>query len=49
MVDVSEDLDSSVVLEQQVHLNGYAPDILENSRLLHICGIRAEAIEAVSG
>lgn len=49
MIDVAEDLDRSVVLEQQVHFNGYAPDVLKNSRLLHICGIRAEAIEAVSG
>lgn len=48
VVDVAEDLDGSVVLEQQVHLNGYPPDVLENGRLLHIRGIRAEAIKTVS-
>lgn len=48
MVDVAEDLNSSVVLEQQVHLNSYPPDVLEYGRLLHIRGIRAKAIEAVS-
>jgi hypothetical protein len=48
VVDVAENLDCGMMLEEQVHLNGYPPDVLENGRLLHVRGIRAEAIEAVS-
>ena len=46
-VHVSQDLDGRVVLEQQIHLNGDAADVLEDGRRLHVIRIRAKAIKAV--
>lgn len=46
IVDIAEDVESSVVLEEEVHLDTDAADIFEHIRELHVLWIRAEAIKA---
>lgn len=46
VVAVAQNLDGRVVLEQQVHVDGDAANVLEDGRLLHVIGVGAEAVEA---
>lgn len=47
VADVTEDVESCVMLEEEIHLDTDAADVLEHVRELHVLGIRAESIEAV--
>jgi hypothetical protein len=46
IIDVAENVKSCVMLEEQVHFNTDAANVLEHIRELHMLGVRAEAIEA---
>lgn len=47
VADVAEDVEGCVMLEEEVHLDAYAADVLEHVGELHVLGIGAESIEAV--
>lgn len=46
VVDIAEDVEGRVVLEEEIHLDTDAANVLEHVGELHMLGIRAEAIEA---
>lgn len=45
-VDISQDVQRRMVLEEQIHLNTNAPDVLEHVRGLHMLRVGAEPIKA---
>lgn len=46
VADIAEDLESGVVLEEQVHLDTESSNVLEHVGKLHVLWVRTEAIEA---
>lgn len=47
VANVAKDVKGCMVLEEEIHLDTDAADVLEHVRELHVLGIRAESIEAV--
>ena len=47
--DVAEDFEGGVVLEEEVHVNSYATNVLEHVAELHVFWIRAKSIKSGRG
>lgn len=45
-VDIAENLEGSMMLEEEIHFYAYAANVLEHIRELHVLRVRAKTVEA---